>query len=165
MKDLGVTMTTGGTFKKHIQHAVSEAKRQCKWILRTFGTRQVLPMLTLWKSLVQCKLDHCSQLWCPTETADIQYIQSMVSSFLKQYLHNTTECSVETFQWRLDNDLRTVHEEPLIPGYTAQRRAGTNSLLDMAQFGTAHHIPMVEVPGGSHPPSSRGCAPSVAETH
>ena len=70
VKDLGVTMTNDGTFKKNIQHAVSEAKRQCGWILRTFRTRQVLSMLTLWKSLVQWKLDHCSQLWCPTEPAD-----------------------------------------------------------------------------------------------
>ncbi|KAI0216216.1 hypothetical protein LSAT2_031752 [Lamellibrachia satsuma] len=64
-------MTNDGTFKKHIQHAVSEAKRQCEWLLRTFGTRQVLPMLILWKSLVQCKLNYCSQLCCPTETGDI----------------------------------------------------------------------------------------------
>ena len=35
VKDLGVTMTNDGTVKKHIQHAVCEAKRQYGWILRT----------------------------------------------------------------------------------------------------------------------------------
>ena len=80
MTDLGITMTNDG--KKHIQHAVAEAKRQCGWILRTFGTRQVVPMLTLWKSLVQCKLDYCSQLWCPTEKGDIQSIEMVQRSFL-----------------------------------------------------------------------------------
>ena len=74
VKDLGVTKTNDGTFKKYIQHAVSEAKRQCGWILRTFGT-SIVPMLTLWKSLVQYKVDYCSQLWCPTETGDIQSIE------------------------------------------------------------------------------------------
>ena len=43
LKDLGVTMSRDGTFKKHIQTTVTTAQNQCSWILR--------------KSLVQCKLD------------------------------------------------------------------------------------------------------------
>ena len=74
LKELGVTMSRDGTFKKHIQTTVTTAQNQCSWILRTFMTREVLPMLTLWKSLVQCKLDYCSQLWSPTRKGDIQAI-------------------------------------------------------------------------------------------
>ena len=52
---------------------------------------------------------------------------------------------METMKRKLDNYLRTVPDEPQIPGYTAQRRAETNSLLDMAQFGMVHRKSGVEV--------------------
>ena len=84
LKDLGVTMSRDGTFKKHIQTTVTTAQNQCSWILRTFMTREVLPMLTLWKSLVQCKLDYCSQLWSPTRKGEIQDIEMVQNSFLRK---------------------------------------------------------------------------------
>ena len=74
-------MGRDGTFSMHITNAVSEAERQCSWVLRTFPTRQKLPMLTLWKSLVQSKLDYCSQLWCPLAKGDIQTIEMIQRSF------------------------------------------------------------------------------------
>ena len=84
LKDLGVTMCRDGTFKKHIQTTVKTAQNQCSWILRTFMTREVIPMLTLWKSLVQCKLDYCSQLWSPERKGDIQAIEMVQNSFLRK---------------------------------------------------------------------------------
>ena len=74
LKDLGVTVCRDGTFKKHIQTMVKTAQNQCSWTLRTFMTREVIPMLTLWKSLVQCKLHYCSQLWSPARKGDIRHI-------------------------------------------------------------------------------------------
>ena len=47
-------------------------------------TREVIPMLTLWKSLVQCKLDYCSQLWSPARKGDIQAIEMVQNSFLRK---------------------------------------------------------------------------------
>ena len=76
LKDLGVTMCRDGTFKKHIQTTVKTAQNQCSWILRTVMTREVIPM---WKSLVQCKLDYCSQLWSPARKGDIQAIEMVHS--------------------------------------------------------------------------------------
>ena len=84
LKDLGVTMCRDGTFKKHIQTTVKTAQNQCSWILRTFMTREVIPMLTLWKSLVQCKLDYCSQLWSPARKGDIHAIEMVQNSFLRK---------------------------------------------------------------------------------
>ena len=86
VKDLGVTMGRDGTFSMHITNAVSGAERQCSWVLCTFATRQKLPMLTLWKSLVQSKLDYCSQLWCPLAKGDIQTIEMIQRSFLRKIL-------------------------------------------------------------------------------
>ena len=50
----------------------------------TFMTREVIPMLTLWKSLVQCKLDYCSQLWSPARKGDIHTIEMVQNSFLRK---------------------------------------------------------------------------------
>lgn len=265
VRDLGVIMSKDATFKQHIQTAVVEAKKQCSWIFRTFNTRQITPMLTLWKSLVQCKLDYCSQLWCPLEKGDIQSVEMVQRSFLRKLpgmnhlsyweqlrhlklyslerrreryriiyiwrilegqvpnitcadghsskitakwhmrrgrecippkvnrnaprniqrlvyaslpvhgqqlfntlpaeLRNITGCTVDCFKRVLDKYLKTVPDEPQIPGYTAQRRAETNSLLDMAHFAIAHHQSRVEVPGDSFTPGSSGCATSIALAH
>ena len=39
-----------------------------------------------------------------------------------------------TFKSRLDAYLKTVPDEPLIPGYTAARRVESNSLIDWANY-------------------------------
>ena len=62
IKDLGGTMSRDGTFSRHITMTTTTAKQMCGWILRTFLTRETVPMLTLWKSLIRSKLECCSQL-------------------------------------------------------------------------------------------------------
>ena len=62
VRDLGVTMHRSGSFSEQILKIVKEGKQQCGWILRTFNTRDSLPMITLWKSLVLSRLEYCSQL-------------------------------------------------------------------------------------------------------
>ena len=84
VKDLGVIMSNDGTFKEHIKHTITTAKDLCSWILRTFNTRDPLPLLTLWKSLVQCKLDYRCQLWSPTEKGDIQDLEMVQRTFLRK---------------------------------------------------------------------------------
>ena len=84
VKDLGVTISNDCSFDTHIQKMIDSANKQASWILRTFACREPLPMLTLWKSLVQCKLDYCSQLWNPTKKGDIQKIEMVQRSFLRK---------------------------------------------------------------------------------
>ena len=86
-------------------------------------------------------------------------------NILPARIRNTTGCSVDCFKRKLDGYLNTVPDEPQIPGYTAQRRAETNSLIDMARFSPAHNQLNVEVPGDSLTPDSRGCATSIAVAH
>ena len=52
VRDLGVTLTCDGSFTKHITNVTKKARSQAGWILRTFRTRDALPMLTHYKSLV-----------------------------------------------------------------------------------------------------------------
>ena len=76
---------------------------------------------------------------------------------LPDYIRNTTDCSLNVFKGLLDKFLASVPDEPLIRGYTAYRRADTNSLLDMVRFATAQSLPGLEEPdnisdaGGGHP--------------
>ena len=62
---------------------------------------------------------------------------------LPAHIRNIIKCSVDVFKGQLDRILLTVPDEPKITGYTAQRRAESNSLLDMAC--DAHTRNMVEV--------------------
>lgn len=84
IKDLGVTLSSDGTFTRHIQSTITSANKQSSWILRTFSCRDALPMITLWKSLVQCKLDYCSQLWSPTKKGEIQALEMVQRSFIRK---------------------------------------------------------------------------------
>ena len=73
-----------------------------------------------------------------------------------------TGCKVDMFKRRLDKYLSTIPDEPQVLGYTAQRRADSNSVLHMAKFVNAHWPSQVEVFGAGDSPSRRGCAYSVA---
>ena len=54
------------------------------WILRTFKTRDSLPMLTLWKSLVIPILEYCSVLWSPSTVGNIQRLEMLQWSFIRK---------------------------------------------------------------------------------
>ena len=81
---------------------------------------------------------------------------------LPKAVRNLTGCNVETFKHQLDKYLYGVPDEPQIPGYTAQRRADTNSLIHMTRFHQSHQDSGVEGPGVHQSRGSEGCAPSVA---
>ena len=38
-------------------------------------------MLTAWKSLIQSKLDYCSQLWSPSDQANISKLEGVAKNF------------------------------------------------------------------------------------
>ena len=86
----------------------------------------------------------------------------MDSNSLPTDIRSITRCSVDCFKRKLDKYLWTVPDEPQIPGFRAQRRADSNSIVDMSRYASAHHQPVVEVPGYSLTPCNRGCANSIA---
>ena len=84
VRDLGVTMSSDGSFAEHIKNICQSAKNMCSWILRTFSDRSHDLMLTTWKSLVIPIVDYCSQLWCPLKKGDIQMIEALQKSFTRK---------------------------------------------------------------------------------
>ena len=56
-KDPGIIMSSTRSLSKHVAQVISDATKQAAWVLRTFATRDVTSMLTLFKALVQYKSD------------------------------------------------------------------------------------------------------------
>ena len=84
LRDLGVEISSDLTFSIHIENTVTAANRLVGWALRTFRRRSKLVMMTIWKSLIQCKLDYCSQLWSPSDQASITKLESVARHFTSQ---------------------------------------------------------------------------------
>ena len=52
IKDLGVYISSDLTWNRQIEETVSKARFMLGWALRTFQTREVKPMITVWNSLI-----------------------------------------------------------------------------------------------------------------
>ena len=84
LRDLGVEFSSDLYFKAHINKSVTAASRLVGCGLRTFRIRGVGLMRTLWQSLVQPRLDYCSQLWCPDDLDSINKIESVQKQFMSK---------------------------------------------------------------------------------
>ena len=58
-----------------------------------------------------------------------------LSNALPARVRDIPNCSTDIFKRSLDRYIATILDEPQIHGYTAFRKADTNSLLDMTQAG------------------------------
>ena len=74
-------MASDLSFSIHIANTVTAANRLVGWALRTFRRRSRHVMLTIWRSLVQCKIDYTSQLWSPSDQASIGSLESVARHF------------------------------------------------------------------------------------
>ena len=84
IKDLGVHLSSDLTFKVHIEKTVAGASKMSGWGLRTFRRRSQSTMKAIWKSLVQPKLDYCSQFWSPGDQESINRLESVQRHFLSK---------------------------------------------------------------------------------
>jgi ribonuclease P/MRP protein subunit RPP40 len=85
VKDLGVLMDRLGTFGPQRSKANAKAKQKAGWILRTFKSRDLFTMRTLWNTLVRPHQDYCSQLWSPVGLAgDLLEQEAPLRSFTRR---------------------------------------------------------------------------------
>eukprot|EP00794_Sanderia_malayensis_P006393 gene6393-7128_t len=83
-RDLGVQMSDDATFSFHINGLCDKISIKIAWILRTFQTRESIPMLSLCKQMVLGDHDYCSQLWHPLAVSETQSLEILQRSFLRQ---------------------------------------------------------------------------------
>ena len=67
LRDLGVRVSTDLTFSEQINLAVQCGNCMAGWALRTFRGRGRHLMLTVLRTLIQPRLDYCSQFWSPRD--------------------------------------------------------------------------------------------------
>ena len=81
LRDLGVIMSDPAKFDDHIEKVVSTVRKKIGWIMQTFYTRRTEILKQLWKSLIQCHIDYCSQLYMPGHTKGMQVIEKLLYDF------------------------------------------------------------------------------------
>ena len=81
LRDLGVQMSNDASFTFHIDTVVTSVTKLVGWVLRTFRSRSRLVMITCWTSLLQSRLDYCSQLWCPNDQANIAKLETVARQY------------------------------------------------------------------------------------
>ena len=119
VRDLGVTLSNTATFSQHIHEKCIAVKSKISWVLRTFKTRESLPMLTLWKTQIMCHLDYCSQLWSPKKNRRHSILRTAPESFCKEHQRNVCSFILGS----------TYQVEALFPG-TAPRTLPSHLYLE-----------------------------------
>lgn len=106
LRDLGVELSSDLSFAIHIQNTITAASRMVGWALRTFRRRSRLIMMTIWKTLVQPKMDYCSQLWSPSDQTSITQLESVQRHFTSRILGLDGKD-----YWERLNDLKLYSQE------------------------------------------------------
>lgn len=81
VKDLGVMMSSRGNFDCEIEHISSKGRNQAGWVMRAFQTREMRPMMTLYKAMVLPHLEYCCQLWSPQSLGNIRKLEAVQRSY------------------------------------------------------------------------------------
>ena len=71
LRDLGVELSNDLSFSTHIENTVAGANKLVGWAMRSFRRRSRTVMMTIWRSVIQSKMDYCSQLWSPNDQGSI----------------------------------------------------------------------------------------------
>ena len=81
LRDLGVQISSDLSFTTHINNTITGANRLIGMVMRTFRRRSRFLMVTVWKTIIQPKLDYCSQLWSPSDQFNITRLESVMRNF------------------------------------------------------------------------------------
>ena len=81
MKDLGIILSSDLSRGSHISTIATRARKVVAWVLSAFKTRNMLTMMTLYKSLVKSHLEYCCPLWNSCKTSETQEIEGVQRTF------------------------------------------------------------------------------------
>ena len=90
IKDLGILVDDCVNYESQLYKAVSKTKQKAGWVLRTFSSRYVEFLRTMWRSLVQCHLDYGNILWAPYRGHGEGYKWTLLESTLREYTKKAT---------------------------------------------------------------------------
>ena len=81
IKDLGVLTSKNVSFSEHIDDIILTSKSKSGLLLRTFKTREAVPMMTMFNSYIRSKMEYCSLIWNPHKKEDIDRIERIQKNF------------------------------------------------------------------------------------
>ena len=81
LRDLGMILSDDAKFNAHIDKVSKKVRQKVGWIMRSFYTRSLNHMKQLWKTLVQCHIDYCSQLYMPSQSQGLHAIEKLFYNF------------------------------------------------------------------------------------
>ena len=85
-KDLGILIDNDAKFASQRSKAITKTNNKCSWILRTFRTREINHLRTLWNTLARPHQDYGAQLWGPAgDKGDIQAQEGPLRAFTKRF--------------------------------------------------------------------------------
>ena len=70
-------------FEEHIEKVSKTVRQKVGWITRTFFTRNTQHMKHLWKTLVQCHIDYCSQIYMPGQGQGLLNIEKLFYNYTR----------------------------------------------------------------------------------
>ena len=84
LRDLGVILSEEANFRAHIEHVEKKVRRKIGWVLRTFYSRNVYFMKTMFKTLIVPHIDYCSQLWMPIQATQVKAVEKLQKDFINR---------------------------------------------------------------------------------
>ena len=91
-KDLGLYFDSDASFTTHITGKCSKARKLCGYIFRTFRSRDVAPMMKIFKSIVLPVIEYCCVIWNPSQLYNIRKIESVQRDFTSR-IHGLDQMS------------------------------------------------------------------------
>ena len=86
VKDLGVYISSDYQWSTNINIMVETTKNMMSWTLGVFRDRSVYTMITLYKSLIRCRLEYCCPLWDPSDISNIQLLEDIQRNFTSRII-------------------------------------------------------------------------------
>ena len=83
-RDLGVYVSNDCSWSYHISKIAGDARQTAGWVLGAFRDRSTVTMMTLYKSLIRCKVEYCCPLWNPSKISDIQTLENVQREFTRR---------------------------------------------------------------------------------
>ena len=74
---LGITIGANKDFESQVNNSALKGSQMAGRILRTFKTRDPVPMMMLYKALVQPMVEYCCQIWSPKKLCLIKKLESV----------------------------------------------------------------------------------------
>ena len=90
VRDLGVQMSSNGSFEEHMRCCVKGAFQVSSWVLRTFLSRDRYVIKVLLQSLVVPKVEYASVVWSPFDNTNIQMLENVQRKFTSKILQYQT---------------------------------------------------------------------------